>query len=233
MKDIEKIESELEDFYFKGKKIKKEVSEEKLEKMKKEEQEEEINIFREIVSTILYVFAAILFTFLFVNFVGERTLVSGSSMESTLSDRDQLYLDKLSYRFSNPERFDIVVFPCDESKKEKWILPFKKKSDEVDYIKRVIGLPGETVYINEAGEIYINGGLLEESYGREVIADPGMAIETVTLGSDEYFVLGDNRNNSLDSRFVSVGNVKRRNILGKVSFRIYPFNEMGKIDKNK
>ena len=231
MKDIEKIESELEEFYFKGKTIKNEIPKEKIEKMKKEEKEEEINIFREIVSTILYVFAAVLFTFLFVNFVGERTLVSGSSMESTLSDGDQLYLDKLSYRIHDPERFDIVVFPCDETKREKWILPFKSKSAEVDYIKRIIGLPGETVYINERGEIYIDGKLLSETYGREVISDPGLALNTVTLGEDEYFVLGDNRNNSLDSRFVSVGNVKQRNLLGRVNVKIYPFNEIGKIDK--
>lgn len=231
MRDIGKMEEELEDFYFKGKSIKKEVSKEKMEKMKMEEKEEEINIFREIVSTVLYVFAAVLFTFLFVNFVGERTLVSGSSMESTLSDGDQLYLDKLSYRLHDPERFDIVVFPCDETKKEKIILPFKRKSAEVDYIKRIIGLPGETVFINELGEIYIDGQLLSETYGREVIADPGLALDSITLGADEYFVLGDNRNNSLDSRFVTVGNVKRRNLLGKVNVKLYPFNEIGKIDK--
>lgn len=231
MKDIEKLEEELEEFYIKGKTIKKDIPQEKITKMKQEEKEEEINIFREIVSTILYVFAAFVFTFLFVNFVGERTLVCGSSMEKTLSDSDQLYLDKLAYRLHDPERFDVVVFPCDETKKEKWILPFRRKSAEVDYIKRIIGLPGETVYINEAGEIYIDGLLLTESYGREVIEDPGMAIDGITLGEDEYFVMGDNRNNSLDSRFVSVGNVKRKNLLGKVSVILYPFNEIGKIDK--
>ena len=94
--DIKKMEEDLEAFYFRGKKLKEEVPVQKMEKIKKEEAQEEFNIAREIVSTILYVFAAVLFTFLFVNFVGERTLVSGSSMESTLSDGDQLYLDKLT-----------------------------------------------------------------------------------------------------------------------------------------
>ena len=231
MKDIDELEKDLEDFYVKGKSIKKQVSVEKYKKMKKEEKQEEINIFREIVSTVLYILAAVAFTFVFVNFVGERTLVSGSSMESTLSDHDQLYLDKFKYKVSDPKRFDVIVFPCNEENKEKWVLPFKKKSAEVDYIKRIIGLPGETVYINEQGQIYIDGVLLQESYGREVMRDPGVALYTVTLQDDEYFVLGDNRNNSLDSRFASVGNVKRRNILGKAQFKMYPFNEMGSIYK--
>lgn len=228
--EIKKMEEDLEAFYFRGKKLKEEVPIQKMEKIKKEEAQEEFNIAREIVSTILYVFAAVAFTFAFVNFVGERTLVSGSSMESTLSDADQLYLDKLSYRLHDPERFDVIVFPADPEKRDKWVLPFRK-SEEIDYIKRIIGLPGETVFINEKGEIYVDDKLLFETHGREVIQDPGAALYGVTLGEDEYFVLGDNRNNSLDSRFASVGNIKRENILGKAQVRLYPFNEVGSIYK--
>ena len=90
-----------------------------------------------------------------------------------MDDGDQLIVDKLTYRFHDPERFDIIVFP------------FRYK-DNTYYIKRIIGLPGETVQIVD-GEIYINGELLEESYGREVMQDAGLAAEPITLGDDEYF----------------------------------------------
>ena len=94
------------------------------------------------------------------------------------------------------------------------------------YVKRVIGLPGETVQII-GEEIYINGELLKEDYGKEPITNPGRAAEPITLGEDEYFVLGDNREVSLDSRYTQVGNVKRENIGGKAILRIWPLNQFG------
>ena len=116
-------------------------------------------------------------------------------MENTLHNGDNLIVDKLSYRFRDPERFDIIVFP------------FQYQANTY-YIKRIIGLPGETVQIMEDGSIYINGEKLEESYGREVIQPEtiGRAAEPIVLGEDEYFVMGDNRNNSSDSRTDIVGN---------------------------
>ena len=132
-------------------------------------------------------------------------------MELTLSDGDNLIMDKLTYHFKDPERFDIVIFPVD--------------NDDY-YIKRVIGLPGETVRIDEEGNIYINGSLLEESYGIAVIEDPGRAYDTIKLNAGEYFVLGDNRNASLDSRYPEVGNISRDRILGRAWLRIYPFNKI-------
>ena len=137
-------------------------------------------------------------------------------MEPTLSDGDNLLVDKISYRFSEPERFDIIVFPF-------------RYAEKTYYIKRIIGLPGETVYIDDEGQIFINGELLTESYGKEVITDPGTAYEMLTLGDDEYFVLGDNRNNSSDSRDPVVGNIHRDELIGKAWMRIYPFNKMGMI----
>ena len=172
------------------------------------------NVVKEIISTILYILAVLLGTYLLITFVGQRTSVSGSSMEPTLSNNDQLILDKISYRFSEPKRFDIIVFP------------FQYKENTY-YVKRVIGLPGETVQIDLEGNIYINGEILEEDYGKEKINFPGLAVEPITLGDDEYFVMGDNRNNSSDSRDPSVGNIRRSNIIGKAWVRIWPLNKFG------
>ena len=133
-------------------------------------------------------------------------------MEATLSAEDNLIVDKLSYRFHDPERFDIIVF---------------LQAEDTFYIKRVIGLPGETVQIDEEGNIYVDGEVLAESYGREVIANPGRAYEPVELGENEYFVLGDNRNNSSDSREPSVGNIRREQIIGRAWLRIWPFDKIG------
>lgn len=171
------------------------------------------SIIRDVISWIFYlavIFGAI---YLLVHYVGERTTVSGESMYPTLNDGDNLIVDKISYRFIEPARFDIIVFPF-------------KYQEGTYYIKRVIGLPGETVLIQD-GKIYINGKQLEESYGSEEIKNPGLASDTITLGQNEYFVLGDNRNNSADSREPSVGNVAREDIVGRALFRIWPVADIG------
>lgn len=124
--------------------------------------------------------------------------------------------DKLSYRFQNPKRFDIIVFPY-------------QYEENTYYIKRIIGLPGETVQVVD-GYVYINGSRLESDiYGNELMDDPMAASQPITLGEDEYFVLGDNRNHSQDSRDPSVGEVKKDTIMGKAWVRIYPFDKMGVI----
>lgn len=171
---------------------------------------------KEVVSFLLYIVIVLALTYLVIHFVGQRTEVSGSSMESTLSNGDNLIVDKISYRFRDPERFDIIVFPYKYEKKTY-------------YIKRIIGLPGETVQIDPEGRIYINGEVLEESYGREVIARNklGLAEREIILGPDEYFVLGDNRNASSDSRDPSVANIKREDIIGRAWLRIWPFHKIG------
>lgn len=172
------------------------------------------NILKEILSTSIYLLVVLCAAYLIITYVGQRTQVSGSSMETTLSDGDNLLVDKITYRFSDPKRFDIIVFP------------FQYDTDTY-YIKRIIGMPGETVQIDYDGNIYINGSLLEESYGREVIQNPGRAAEPITLGEDEYFVMGDNRNNSSDSRDPSVGNIHRKDIIGRAWVRIWPFSKFG------
>ncbi|SEI38719.1 signal peptidase I [Lachnospiraceae bacterium A10] len=167
---------------------------------------------REIIRMVLYFAAILAITFCIIEFVGQRTVVSGSSMETTLSDGDNLIIDKLTYRFSDPQRFDIIVFPY-------------QYEEDTYYIKRIIGLPGEKVRIDEEGNIYINDVLLEEDYGYETIKNPGIAASTITLGEDQYFVLGDNRNNSTDSRFENVGLIKRSDIIGRAVLRVFPFTD--------
>lgn len=174
-------------------------------------------VMKEMISTLLYLLGVLCLTWLVITFVGQRTQVDGQSMEPTLYNEDNLIVDKISYRFKDPQRFDIIVFP-----------PYQDEEDTF-YIKRIIGLPGETVQIDQAGNIYINGEILQEGYGKEIIkADHiGLAAEPVVLGSDEYFVMGDNRNNSLDSRAWQVGNIKRDDIIGKAWVRIWPFQRIG------
>ena len=173
-------------------------------------------VMKEFLNTAIYLLCVLGAVWLVITFVGQRTEVEGASMENTLHNGDNLIVDKLSYRFRDPERFDIIVFP------------FQYQTNTY-YIKRIIGLRGETVQIMEDGSIYINGEKMEESYGREVIQPEtiGRAAEPIVLGEDEYFVMGDNRNNSSDSRTDIVGNIKREDIIGKAWLRIWPLSDFG------
>lgn len=176
-------------------------------KEKKKKKNEEVNIVKDLLNLLVYILVVILICWAVLTYVGQRTEVSGDSMNDTLNDGDSLWIDKLTYRFDDPERYDIIVFPY---------------SDDTYYIKRIIGLPGETVYIDEGGVIYINDEPLDDDiYGKEVIDSTkrGVASEPVTLGDDEYFVMGDNRNNSRDSRIADVGNIKLDQIEGRAVFR--------------
>lgn len=176
-------------------------------------QKKKKSIVKEMISWMVYLLFLFGAVYLIVHYVGDRTEVSGDSMNPTLNNGDNLIVDKISYRFVDPARFDIVVFPF-------------KYQEGTYYIKRIIGLPGETVQIQD-GAIYINGKKLNESYGAEAIRNPGLASDAITLGQGEYFVLGDNRNNSADSREPSVGNVLREEIVGRAFFRIWPFSDLG------
>lgn len=176
--------------------------------------EEKMDVKKEALSWVFYIGFVLVLTWFIITFVGQRTVVDGRSMNATLNDGDNLIVEKLSYRFGDPKRFDIIVFPPQGAPNEH-------------YIKRIIGLPGETVQIDDEGNIYIDGEILEEDYGLETIQNPGRASEPITLGDDEYFVLGDNRNNSTDSRMEKVGNVKRDTITGRAWLRIWPLSDIG------
>ena len=171
-------------------------------------------IIFDLIFYALFIFVCV---YLLPNYVLQRTIVDGSSMENTLHDDDQLFVEKLSYRFDALKRFDIIVF-----------YPYGRDHEEY-YVKRIIGLPGETVQII-GSDIYINGERLEENYGKDPISDPGRAAEPIKLAVDEYFVLGDIRSISKDSRAEEVGNVKKENIGGRAFLRIIPFSDFGIID---
>ena len=111
-------------------------------------------IIRELFGWIIFIVLVVAASYVVVTFVGQRTQVSGESMETTLADGDHLIVDKISYRFRDPKRYDIVVFPY-------------RYAEDTYYIKRIIGLPGETVQITD-GYVYINGTLLDEHYGNAV-----------------------------------------------------------------
>ena len=170
---------------------------------------------RELLGWVVYILIVVCATYLIVTYVGQRTKVSGDSMLNTLHNEDNLIVDKISYRFRDPERFEIVVFPY-------------RYQEDTYYIKRIIGLPGETVQIME-GYVYINGEKLEENYGREVMEESGIAAEPIELGEDEYFVLGDNRNHSSDSREPNVGVLHRDELIGRAWVRIWPLKSIGVI----
>ncbi len=179
-------------------------------------EEKEKGILSTLLGWILYILVIIGLTYLIITYVGQRTRVSGDSMNPTLSDGDNLIVDKFTYHFKDPERYDIIVFPF-------------KYEENTYYIKRIIGLPGETIQIID-GYVYIDGELLESDvYGAEVMKDANIAAEPIALGEDEYFVLGDNRNHSSDSRDPSVGVLTREDLLGRAWVRIYPFDQAGVI----
>ena len=165
-------------------------------------------IMRELLNTAIYLLCVLGAVWLVITFVGQRTEVEGASMENTLHNGDNLIVDKLSYRFHDPERFDIIVFPF-------------QFQDNTYYIKRIIGLPGETVDIVD-GKVYINGSdePLDEPYIREpMIPEEPMHFE---VPENSYFMMGDNRNYSMDARRWENTYVKREKIIAKVLFRYFP-----------
>lgn len=168
---------------------------------------------KNMINTLLYLLVVLSMSYGMKMYAVARTDVEGTSMETNLYDGDSLIVDKFTYHFRDPQRFEIIVFPY----------------EDVLFIKRIIGLPGETVQIDEQGNIYIDGEILVEGFGREVIQSNhiGIVSEPLMLGGDEYFVMGDNRNNSTDSRMAMVGNIKRDDIVGRAVFRVWPFSRFG------
>ena len=172
----------------------------------------EHNILQESIKWFVDIVFVVCLAYMAATFFFDRVTVIGHSMENVLENGDKVLIDKASYEVSEPKRFDVVVF---------------ERDNEKYYIKRIIGLPGETVQIYD-GVIYINNTPLDDPYGYEdYIIDPGLAEEPIELGENEYFVLGDNRNVSRDSRDKTVFKVNRNDIIGRAWIRLFPLNKFG------
>lgn len=159
-------------------------------------------IFKEILIWILLIVFTISAAYFITTNVFVKAYVAGVSMEPTLKEGQIVIVDKMAYYFKSPKRNDVIVY--------------KQSNREHSYyeLKRVIGLPGETVKVKN-GIVYIDDKALKEKIKTEIIQNAGLAEEGIKLDDNEFFVLGDNRNDSEDSRFASVGNVLKNEILGK------------------
>jgi signal peptidase I len=173
---------------------------------------------RGMLEWVLLVVGAVVVALLVKTFLLQAFFIPSGSMRPTLVEGDRVLVNKLSYRFGDPSRGDIVVFerpPNDQS---------SSNQDIKDLIKRVIGLPGETISCSSTGVMLIDGRPLDEPYIPEGVASDCRG-QQWTVGVDEIFVMGDNRNDSTDSRVF--GAVKQSSIVGRAFIRIWPFKEFG------
>ncbi len=177
---------------------------------------EEESVLRRVVSGIVQVLVVIALSWLCVYSFGTRAQVTGQSMQPVLDIGDTVLIDRLSMRLRGPRRYDIILFTSPVSGNMS--------------IKRIMGLPGETVQIR-GGQLFIDGEPLEddEEGSLGVVSIAGLAESPLELDEGEYFVLGDNRDISEDSRFETVGNISAGNMAGRVWFRIGPFERIGAV----
>lgn len=161
-----------------------------------------VNRFKYIMTWVGQIALVILLAFLIVEAFGVRTKVVGQSMSDTLDSGDEILINKVSCLFTGPDTNDVIVFLPNGNEKSHY------------YVRRVIGVPGDTVQIKD-GAVYINGELFVEKISVASMEDAGIAADEIVLDEEEYFVLGDNRNNSEDSRYANIGLVKEDYIIGK------------------
>ena len=174
-------------------------------------------VMKNAVVWMLEIAIVLAIAFVFVYYIGFRTSVVGQSMAPTLENKQEILVNRFIYSISDPKPNDIVVFLPNGNEKAHY------------YVKRVIGVPGDTVQIKD-GAVYVNGELFEEKVETAAILDAELASEKIVLEEDEYFVLGDNRNNSEDSRYANIGNVKKEYMIGKAWFIVSPYQKFGLID---
>ena len=160
--------------------------------------------FRYIMTWVAEIAGVILLAFILVSTFGIRTNVVGQAMSDTLENGDEVFINKL---VKSPDSGDVIVFLPNGNEKSHY------------YIRRVIGVPGDRVQIKD-GAVYINGELYNEKIDVAAMEDEGIAGEEIVLGEEEYFVLGDNRNNSEDSRYANIGNIKKEYIVGSAWYRV-------------
>ncbi|MGP1404456.1 MAG: signal peptidase I [Catonella sp.] len=176
------------------------------------DEESGLKLYTKIVAIILF---AMVFARIINAYIVQETIVNGSSMNPTLESSDKVLIDKIIYKIDKLNRYDIVVFDYHHSSV---------------YVKRIIGLPGERITIRK-GRVYVNGKILKDDPRiKDTMHYAGIARDGVELGKDEYFVLGDNRNNSYDSRYEEVGVVNKSSMIGKVWIRIFPILKFGAVN---
>ena len=159
----------------------------------------------------VFLLVVLVLTYLLSNYVVERITIKNHSMENTLFPDDSILIDKISYRYNAPERFDVIVF--------------KQNGTGEELIKRVYGLPYEKIQIYE-GKIYINDEIIDDIDGLDEPEYAGLALMPIELGAGEYFVLGDNRDKSIDSRYDEIGLVTSTRIIGRALVRIWPLHKL-------
>ena len=173
------------------------------------------NATKNVLFWIIEIMIAVAIAFVCVYCFGMRATVAGDSMSPTLKNNNRVLVNRLVYHLSGPKSGDVIVFYPNGNKKSRC------------YVKRVVGEPGDKVQIKD-GAVYVNGELFDQT-DTEAIETAGLAEEVITVGEDEYFVLGDNRDNSEDSRYANIGNVKKDDIVGKAWFCTYPWSSIGRI----
>lgn len=176
-----------------------------------------VPLFKEIISWMIEMAVLIVIAYTLVTFFGFRSNVVGNAMMPTLDNGEQVFVNRFWYLIRGPKAGDVVVFLPNGNEKSHY------------YVRRVIGTPGDRVLIRD-GAVYVNDVLYEEATEVASIVDAGLAESEVTLGTDEYFVLGDNRNNSEDSRMANIGNVKKEYMIGKAWFHFTSIKNMGLIE---
>jgi signal peptidase I len=181
---------------------------------RREKKKLNIPLIREIVVFGIEIAIAVGLGFVLVYFLGLRTTVIGRAMEETLYASDEIMIDRFRYRIMEPKQGDVIVFLPNGNEKSYY------------YVRRVVGVPGDTVEIDN-GRVLVNGEPYEGNGDFPLISDPGVAEEPVRLGTDEYFVLGDNTNESEDSRFADIGNVSKEFIIGKAWYVLHSEHHKG------
>ena len=171
-------------------------------------------LFKEVLTWVAQIAIVIFLAYVCVNFWGTSTSVVGQAMAENLDNGDRVLLNKFDYVFSNPKSGDVIVFLPNGNEKSHY------------YVRRVIGVPGDRLQIKD-GAVYINGKLYDEKVQVAAMVEVGIAGEEILLGEDEYFVLGDNRNNSEDSRYANIGNIKKEYIVGKAWYKFNSIKDMG------
>lgn len=174
-----------------------------------------IGLLKEITTWAVEIGAAMLAAVVVVLFFGFQISVVGPSMSPTLENGEKILVNRFVYKLFSPKQNDVIVFLPNGNGRSHY------------YIKRVIAVPGDRVQVRD-GVIYVNGKAFEEKTETDTaIENALLAEDEIVIGEDEYFVMGDNRNNSEDSRYASIGNVKKEYIVGKAWCIVYPWSRFG------